>query len=548
MLTGEPPFTGPTAQAIVGKVLTDQPRPIHELRRTVLPHVEEAVLTALEKLPADRFASTAEFADALADEGPRRVRTMVARATSRDAARATRYAIIAGVLGVTTVLALAWDILQTIRRASAPPVPVVRFRLPADLARMSSGKVVSIAPDGSKLVTVEFLPGGLQTHLVLRYLDREQTTPIAGSEGALSPFFSPDGAWIAFAAGSYLKKARIDGGPGSGNISTITDVGPADFVGLGAWGDDGTIVFVSRNGHLYRVPAAGGAAARVTRAATDPYDGPVWLPGGKRILVTHYRPADVNYDLMVLSAETGDVLARLGSGLALQYVTTGDVVYAISDGTIMTVPFNPRTLQRLGPPTAFPGPRFSYRGRTIMAAVSATGTVVYATNSSFLNGELVRLDATGKPTVFPLGVRGFRGPRFSPDGRRIVVDVESGGDLVGDIWVYDQAPATFTRLTFEGSSVLPEWMPDGSAVLYSALGKNGLRGIYRVPVDRSAPPMLVREGKWPVFEAVVAPRNNTLLVRENADSTGRDIVMIPSGGNATPFASGPFQERSPAIT
>ena len=86
MLTGEPPFTGPTAQAIVAKVLTEQPRPLHHAAPdTIPPHVEDAVLTALQKLPADRFATAAEFAAAL-DGGPAAQTPRAARATSASGA------------------------------------------------------------------------------------------------------------------------------------------------------------------------------------------------------------------------------------------------------------------------------------------------------------------------------------------------------------------------------------------------------------------------------------------------------------------------------
>ena len=163
------------------------------------------------------------------------------------------------------------------------------------------------------------------------------------------------------------------------------------------------------------------------------------------------------------------------------------------------------------------------------------------------NKQLVLVSSTGESTVLPIGVRAFRGPRFSPDGRRITVDVEPGGDLVGDIWVLDREPGTFTRLTFEGSSVFPEWTPDGSAVLYSS-GKSGKREIYRIPADRSAAPTLVVRSSSPIFEAVLSPLDNTLLYRENGDSTGRDIMLMPAHGKPTSFAASPFQEVSPAIS
>jgi Tol biopolymer transport system component len=151
--------------------------------------------------------------------------------------------------------------------------------------------------------------------------------------------------------------------------------------------------------------------------------------------------------------------------------------------------------------------------------------------------------------VLPVGQHPFRGPRVSPDGRRIVLDIEEGGDLIGDVWVYDQTSSAFTRLTFENSSVFPEWTPDGASILYSTVA-NGKRGLSKIPADLREPPTRLVEGKSPVFEAVAAPASGMLIVRQNADSTGRDIVSTSLDAKAplTPLAAGPFQERSPAVS
>ena len=136
MLTGEPPFTGATAQAIVAKLIADTPRPIREIRRSVPEHVDDAVRTALEKLPADRFASAAEFAGAL--KGGATPRTRTTRSASR---RSTidSHTVLAAALGVTTLAALAWGIQQRMSRRPAAPTPILQLQFPVELARMSTG-------------------------------------------------------------------------------------------------------------------------------------------------------------------------------------------------------------------------------------------------------------------------------------------------------------------------------------------------------------------------------------------------------------------------
>ena len=370
MLTGEPPFTGATAQAIVAKVLTDAPRPMRDVRRSVPAQVDDAVATALEKLPADRFTSAAAFAAALTGPGDARPRRQ--RTARRFETHGTT--VLAAVFGVTTLVALGWGIEQRTSRPALRPAPLLKLQFPVDLARMSTGGVLAISPDGSKIATTEFLAGGLQTHLVVHPLDQSAPTAIVGSEGALSPFFSLDGAWVAWAAGSRLMRARVDGGPGGATASLVTDLGTSDFVDSGAWTDDGTIVFTSRSGRLYRVNAGGGAAARIASSVDQPGGGgrnlPVALPGGKRVIVSiQTTPAD--YQMVVLSTDRGEQLANLGIGLAQQYVNSGDLVYITPDGAVMSLPFDAKSLRPTGAPVAMPVVRQAFFARSRMTAVSA---------------------------------------------------------------------------------------------------------------------------------------------------------------------------------
>ena len=117
------------------------------------------------------------------------------------------------------------------------------------------------------------------------------------------------------------------------------------------------------------------------------------------------------------------------------------------------------------------------------------------------------------------------------------------------MWIFDQTSSAFTPLTFDHSSIFPEWTPDGASILYSTVA-NGKRGIDRIPADRSAPPTRLVEGHGAIFEAVAAPASGMMILRQNSDSTGRDIVSTSLDGKAafTPVAASQFQERSPSIS
>jgi len=543
MLAGEPPFTGATVQAIVSKVITDAARPLATLRKSVPEHVAAAVLQALEKLPADRFATAAEFASALASDGFRW--TGAVRQPVRGLPISARNGLM-GLLAVTTALALLWGFRQGRQASPQAGSPTVRFTFQVNLGMMPSGNMVAVSPDGSSIVFLEDEPTLSRHHLSIRRLDDEKVVALPGTEGGQSPFFSPDGESVAFNNGSRLLRIDLKGG----GVRTVADLGGTGEVGQGAWFEDGTILFVGSNSTLYRIDGPNGTAVALAKADSARYRGLSWLPDGKRVLVNREPSPGGQMEVVVISAESGKVLATLMPGLALGYLGTGDLVYMSPEGALMSVQLDPASLKPLTPPAAVlpPGtPPFAPLARTLPVAVSSGGALAFAT-ADFADKEMVLVTPGGRTEVLPLGKRAFRSPRFSPDGRRIAVNVESGGDLMGDIWIYDRNPGTFSRLTFDGASVFPEWTPDGREVVYSTIGTEGSRDLFRMTADRSSPPERLVHGAGPIYEGAVSPREGTLFYRENSEVTGRDIYLRHPGGQPVPFAAGPAQERSAAIS
>src|SRR6185437_14047486 len=219
LLTGDPPFTGSTAQAVVARVVTESPRPLLPQRHTIPPHVEAAVLKALEKLPADRFATAAQFAEALAKPGMGTVPTWsAARAAATAGAGQAgfgRERLAALAPWGIALLAMAGAAAVWLRPAPAATArPVVRFdiQLPRDAEPVgATGSTIAFSPDGSQIVYVGKSPSGQQ--LWSRRLDSPEPNPIAGTDGASLPFFSPDGQWLGFNQGGKLMKVALAGGP-----------------------------------------------------------------------------------------------------------------------------------------------------------------------------------------------------------------------------------------------------------------------------------------------------------------------------------------------
>ncbi|MFQ5809285.1 MAG: protein kinase, partial [Armatimonadota bacterium] len=260
MLAGDPPYTGSTAQAIVAKVITEKAPPVTVHRDTVPPHVAAAIQKALSKLPADRFHSAAEFADALTKPGavptvPRDVPAEAVPAPARaiaipiPSARAVLpWALLAVAAGVAV-----WALLRP-----PPHAQVARFQvgMPEDagLLTATNGRTIALSPDGGTIVYV-----GPSRQLFARRLDQLAVRPLPGTRGAHTPFFSPDGAWVGFYASPSLKRVALAGGP------PLTIANAPTMRGA-SWGTDDYIVFApSIATGLMRVAAAGGPVDTLTR-------------------------------------------------------------------------------------------------------------------------------------------------------------------------------------------------------------------------------------------------------------------------------------------
>ncbi|HEX5819469.1 MAG TPA: serine/threonine-protein kinase, partial [Gemmatimonadales bacterium] len=256
MLAGEPPFTGPNSQAIMAKVLTEAPISLRAKRPTVSLATEAAILVALQKLPADRFATAAAFADALTSQSATMPMTTVL--PSMRPVASTRWrgaALAAGALALACAGLAFW----AVRRAPDAPVTRVSIAFPkAERLRAVATRRFAISADGARIVYVG--PDSLGSRLWVRELDALAARPLAGTEGAQAPFFSPDGQSIGFFTGvpGDLRVVPVAGGP------TVTLVRDAANPWGGDWGADGRIYFVSADAKLARVPAAGGALETIS--------------------------------------------------------------------------------------------------------------------------------------------------------------------------------------------------------------------------------------------------------------------------------------------
>jgi len=551
MLTAEPPFTGATAQAIVARVMTEEPRSLSLQRKSIPPHVEAAVQGALEKLPADRFASAAQFADALARPDFALSATRISRSAAPQAPRARALRLLPWALAGLGCAAAAW--LAT-HRPRPHPAPTVAFDLTFDEHAgfvNSGGSPLAFSPDGSRLVYAGADSAGTR-QLFLRALDRVDPVPIPGTTGAYAPFFSPDGDWIGFSQDGKLRKVALAGGA----VVTICDLGTGFMAGA-SWGPEGTIVYAFQPGALYRVSADGGVPALLAEPDTAASSGgsyrwPDLLPYGRAAVFTNVT--DAGPSLWVVSLEDGTVRPLDQAGMSPHYVEGGYLTYAEDDATLFVRRFDARKLRFTGPAQPIVGGVDIGGASIAKLGVARTGAIAYrGGGGAIIEGrELVLLDRDGAVTVLPAPRGRYAEPRFSPDGRRIALSMLGRGTgarlAQGDVWIWDLDAGNMQRITFDSASRSAEWLPGGRLVYVHELPTTV--GLYTIATDGSGQPESLLARPNPIYESSPTPDGKHLVFREMTAGRNRDIWIMPvdSPSTARPLLATPFDERNPAVS
>ncbi|HUF90327.1 MAG TPA: protein kinase [Gemmatimonadota bacterium] len=484
MLTGDPPHTGPTAQAVLMRILTEEPRPVTQIRSAVPAHVLAVIAKALEKLPADRFASAGELREALDDPSFTYERAGVAAVAGQGAGpRADGSpwwrrgpAIAAAALGLLLLVSAGLAVRAS--QPAAPPGPVARF--PVDLGELGTPTDLALSPDGSSLV---FASGTSirERSLYIRRSDDPTPRRIPDTEGAGSPVFSPEGDWLAFVVDREIRRMPAGGGPAAPIVSRATEIGQIH------WGDDGSIVFADPRG-IHRVPAAGGEVETLLAGAgPEQYRLPRLLPGGEALLFTDAGSIGVQSSVRVLDLGSGEEREVVADASDAHWVAPGHLLVAGAAGALFAVPFDPDARKVTGPRVPVLDSVVIGRWGDAQFALSAGGTAAYVVGSPFEppTARLVSVDLEGGETPIRLPERaGYSAPRYSPDGRRIAYQ------LLGDVWVYDTVLGSRDSISTGGTRRNPVWSPDGSSVVYTVLAGDSTRFDVR-PADLSAPPRTV---------------------------------------------------------
>jgi eukaryotic-like serine/threonine-protein kinase len=532
MLVGEPPFTGPTAQAIVAKVMTAEPAGLTGQRRSIPPAVEAAVLTALEKLPADRFATAAEFAQALTSPQATTVR-IAARPAAPLGRR--RWLPVAAAGAAMLVLGVLVGRRTAPRGEGAPAMVRASLDLGDSTMIRPIGNVrLAIAPSGRRVAFVG--NDGGDAALWIRELDQPGARRLPDTKGAFAPFFSPDGQSIGFftAAGGHtaMKVIAASGGVARSVVQdSVASFGGAD------WADDGRIYFTHSDRGLARVAATGGVITHISRPDSThgvrEHDFPDVLPGSRQAFLMLWRGSIGANRVGVVDLGSGAV-TELTEGSYPRFLAPGRIVIGASDGRVLVAPFDERK-SRLSenPVLILDDAQDEISNGTVQFAVSENGTLVYQPRQGGMDG-LVWVDRSGQAVPIDTTLRGyFSSATLSPDGTQIAIARSVSGG--GQVWVKQLRTGAFTRVSQDlQDAARPVWSPDGRYVAFLAT-KDLHRTAWLVRADGSDSPRPVARG--PVgFDEIAFDRTGryTLFRSEGSASGTRYLMVLENGVDSVP--------------
>jgi serine/threonine-protein kinase len=386
------------------------------------------------------------------------------------------------------------------------------------------GPAAVLSPDGKLLVFIARGPSGARWQLFVRRLDQLDASPIAGTEGAYAPFFSPDGSSVGFFANRRLLKVALNGG-------TVTPICRVEEARGGAWSEDGTIIFAPRpDGPLYRVSAAGGEPSQATTldaaAGEITHRWPQFLPGGKTFLFTaHGNTGAAHEGRILIQDATGRTVVQQGAMFG-RYAPSGHLLY-VNAGTLFAAPFDPGHPQRIGRsvPVAADIATALISG-TAQYAFSDTGLLAYrrARNAKRL---LQWMDPSGQMLPVRNVLAEYQEARFSRDGTRLLLTIGDGAQ--SDIWSYDIASDTLKRLTFYADNDRSGiWSPDGTHFVYASWQADvGSFNLFLQSAAGGGEPQRLTTSKNIQAPTDWDPDSKSIIFTEVRSGSGSDLMLLP---------------------
>jgi Tol biopolymer transport system component len=546
MATGKRAFEGKSQASLIVAIMEREPPAMSSLQPMTPPALDRVVKKCLRKERDDRWQSARDISDELKwiAEGGSQAGLAPTAAVKGSRALGWRELVIAlgALLLISAVVGLGTWNLKT-----SPLLSVSRLaiNLPPgqQLAGLENGPALALSLDGTHLAYVA-RQGGTQ-QLYLRAMDSLEAKPIPGTDGAVNPFFSPDGQWVGFFAGQKLKKVSVSGG------GALT-LGDAALSRGASWGKQGMIAFSPMMASVIRqVSDAGGASQPLTRLekGENTQRWPEFLPGGQAVLFAAGSTANFWTDAQVVVQLVGSGERRnlVQGGMNPRYASSGHLIFAQA-GNLMAEPFDPQQLTATAAANpVVEGVLQSPFSGAAQYSFSATGSLVYVPGAVQSNqSKLVWVNRNGAEQTLAAAAHAYVSPRLSPDGRRVAVGIT---EQESQTWLYDLSRETLTRFTFEKNmNIYPTWTPDGKRIAFDS-SRDGPQNLFWQMADGSGGLERLATSEYSNAPMSWSPDGQLLAFIEITPTTGYDIwVLRMSDRKAEPFLRTPFNEGVPQFS
>jgi Tol biopolymer transport system component len=546
MLAGESPHTGTTAQAVIARLMTEEPRPLSTVRKAVPLHVESAVSCALEKLPADRFATAGQFAQAL-NGGAVPHHT---HHTPTSVARRAPSRVMLGALALASALAILFAALWV--RASRVDPKLLQFVLdiPDDQRVVTANEsAVALSPDGGTIAYTARSTASTTTQIFIRRLDSLVARPTALT--GMAPRFAPDGRWLLYKAAGDIRKVPIAGG----SPEVITALHDWQGYGVSPRGD---IVFAAE-GSIYR---AGDNGSRVRLVSPDTAKGEVSFAG----------PNFLDDDTMAFWVQRSDgapgknvgVTTTKGGEYSLLNIPgdrsfgmlDGHMLIGTQEGTLLAYPLNLRRRQITGPPVVLLDSVVWIIAGGLQLSIAADGSLAYLRGGS--RRSLALVDKHGATVAEAPEQAEYRRAALSPDGKRVAAAIArntTGGRNVvtSDVWIWDVEAKSIARFTTDGGWN-PKWTADGKRIAFLQSTSPVHARVMWAPSDGSASPEVLVDppAALEIRAFTIVPGGRELLVvAQDTLGGSSDVYSVKlSAGDRhpTPLLNTRFNESAPAVS
>jgi serine/threonine protein kinase/Tol biopolymer transport system component len=541
MLTAQRAFQGASEASVISAILSAEPPPLSSLQPLTPPALDRLVRRCLAKDPDARWQNAADVAEELRGISADSVAAQPARITQPRRRRTWVFAA-GALLLVLAAAALVWIAISRL----SPSSPV-----PAHFALTMPGRTVlgpdisayfAVAADGSGVVYVG-VSGG-RTRLYWHDLRGPGGWALATTEDGHTPFLSPDARWLGFFRdGKILALPLQSGRVGEGSL--VKEIAATDSIRGACWGDDGTIVYGTLGGGLWRVAAGGGHPQRLTepdrsRNEMD-HRWPSLLPGGRHVLFTvqHASSRQERSAIAALSLDTLRITRDVERGVHARYLPSGHLVFG-RYGTLLAAPFDVKTSKVTGSPVPVVSDvLFNYALNNFGFDVAADGTLVYANwRAEPASNALVWVTRKGDLEPALPDRRAYDSMNFdlSPDGQRVAVTIEA--DTFNSIWIGDLRDRRWQRVNIQADSYGPLWSPTGDRLAFSS-NRDGPLNLYVVAADGESAPVRLATAAQMQSATSWSPDGRFLAYVQQQVGTPLETYVLPLDGRTAPWRWGP---------